>query len=133
MEEKRCSRCKQLKPLDQFHNFKKGIHSFCNECYTVYMRLYTRRRALRKNLARKNIHVSTTHYYSVLEKQNNQCAVCKIEHDKIYVPMECVLERVGEEVFIKALVCTLCYKHLQYVQKNELAVRRVLQYIEEQQ
>ena len=45
MEEKNCSKCKQLKPISEFYQYKSGknkgyYYAYCSQCRKIYRKEY---------------------------------------------------------------------------------------------
>lgn len=117
---KTCSKCKLVKPLDQFFNYKRGKfgkEATCKDCKNIYQRSllannpeYKKRRD--KNNAdsfrRRKYGLTTEQIKKLLDSQNRCCAICNILLDRsesIKIPHIDHCHQSGE---VRGILCSRC-------------------------
>lgn len=81
---KRCSRCGDVKPLDEFHRQKtgkKGRHSWCKLCFNAYHIVHrggTSESKQRQNYKRR-YGITPETVRQMIAEQNNQCPICGVK------------------------------------------------------
>jgi hypothetical protein len=75
--EKRCGRCGEMKPVDQFHRWKRGdgFQPWCKACRKAYDAAYSRRTLGRRRERRAERRVEFVAWYRAL-KESRGCADC---------------------------------------------------------
>lgn len=82
---KRCSKCKELKSLTEFHKSRTerlGLRSICKNCHKEYNRLYNknnrdkRREHERCRTAKRRHGLSLYDIEFIILTQNNTCTIC---------------------------------------------------------
>ena len=125
--EKQCGRCSQVKPLAEFHHWKRGdgYQPWCKECRRVYDAAYSARTLARRRERRAERKVEFMVWYAAL-KEDRPCADCggrfpaaamQWDHlpgtDKLTEVANLVRrlckERVLEEIAKCHLVCANCH------------------------
>jgi hypothetical protein len=126
---KTCRRCKQILPMDKFHNSKlrgDGKSSLCKRCASLEVREY-------KGLPRG-------WYDNVLIKQNGRCAICSsetsgghglrgktsfhVDHDHSCCPQNRYCVKC-----IRGLLCDCCNKLLGHSLENKAWLINALSYL----
>ena len=70
MQEKQCFRCKQIKPLTEFHKSsdgKFGVHAHCRVCRAAYTRKYRSKPEVQERYREQNRERSRQRYWSDVE------------------------------------------------------------------
>ena len=125
--EKRCGRCSELKPLDEFHRWKRGdgYQRWCKVCRKDYDAAYTARTLARRRERRAERRRELLIWYSAL-KEGQPCTDCggtfpvpamQWDHrpgtDKVgdvsYLLGRLRKERILEEIAKCELVCANCH------------------------
>jgi hypothetical protein len=137
---KRCSACKEMKPLDQFS--KRSDHpvrrqSRCKKCTTIYNKEYRKNnkaRLLRHTLLWQ-YKMTPEEYDKLLEKQEGKCAGCLVEftfelnkankHTAPHVDHDHLLG------YSRGLLCHSCNVTLGLVKDSPGTLRRLATYIED--
>ena len=88
---KTCARCKVDKPLSEFSISRKstsGYYSYCKPCSNEKTKAYYHSLSKDKkdsynhrNNLKKKFNLSTEEYLTLLQSQNNVCAICKKPED----------------------------------------------------
>ena len=121
---KKCSKCKELKPLTEFRfrNTAKGIkHSKCNICFSAYQKY---RWDNNINGARDNGRMASKRYNyknrynltdekveSLLKDSNGKCEICNTE-TKLFV------DHCHKKQSYRGLLCRSCNLMLGYAKDN---------------
>jgi len=132
MQTKICSKCRETKPLDDFHKgsgaFKR--ESMCKDCKRVYIRERYRNSELVKERQKKyNLTINgkitranKDHYYrngskdgitiedwlEILKLQGNQCVLCNRSFDEVKPTFDCIIPLSKGGRFTKDNVQALC-------------------------
>lgn len=85
MEEKKCSKCKKKKLVEEFYknkSTKDGYHHYCKKCHCDDNKnRYATNPVYRENMRFSNIKyqygLSLENYNDMLNTQNNVCSICK--------------------------------------------------------
>lgn len=118
-----CSRCKQLKPVEQFLA-KKSSGSYCKKC-----------RAIKAHATRLKGRYGLTpeEYQALLELQDGRCYIChnrpgvkrlSVDHDH-----KCCAGEISCGECIRGLLCTRCNQYLGDIRDNVDAMRRGVEYL----
>jgi hypothetical protein len=138
---KRCSSCKQLKPLCEFNNYKAspdGKDYRCRECAKEHSRLYRvnnplkAKETVRKATIKNKFNITIEQYKQLLIKQNNKCAICDrsyFEYKKTTKREFCIdhNHQTGE---IRGLLCSPCNRAIGQLQDNPNILRKAAFYLE---
>lgn len=88
VNEKKCSKCEIIKPIDNFHKSNTqidGHHTYCKDCQKEYKKEYYSRpgvkikfsKSCKKTFIKRVYSLSIDEFKILLEKQNNVCKICK--------------------------------------------------------
>lgn len=150
---KRCSRCKDEKPIDSFYNYKNGIfgkHHRCKECTkSLPQRMTEESRQRMKSTAKqwyeRNKHrtalrmrntwllrkygISHKDYEQILEKQNGACAICGDTSpgrgDTFFS-----VDHDHKTMKVRGLLCDACNKGLGHFYDDTDRMQRAILYLE---
>lgn len=114
---KKCSKCQVEKPLDNFRKDKRrksGLKNVCKACADARYKEYKAQnpevvRQMRyKSYLKNKYNLSVEAYNSMLESQDNKCAVCKSEstNNSLYKTM--VVDHDHSTGYIRGLLCHPC-------------------------
>jgi len=135
MKEKKCSRCKNKKSVDEFHknkSTKDGYHQYCKECnsndkkkrYQVDEGYRTRAKT---NQIRVKYGLSPEDIELKLIKQNNRCAICGEEFkSKRHV----FIDHNHETGKVRDLLCPKCNGGLGDFNDCVKMLRKAINYLE---
>ena len=134
LEQKKCTKCQNVKSLENFavrKRRKSGFASWCSECLNEWRRkdkIKTKNKYQDYEFARglKRFYGLTVHQYeSMLLKQNGCCDCCGIHESKFKRRLH--VDHDHETGKIRALLCTECNPGLGYfkhsIERLELAVQ----------
>jgi len=139
----KCSRCKEDKPEDQFHNNKRqsrGKTHYCIPCHSDYMAgIYQRTKDKRKKYLEDNAEavaerkrsyylrstfgITIEEYETMCDRQANRCAICG-EKESVPDPKNpSVIRRLAVDHNhasgkVRALLCQRCNMGLGYFRDN---------------
>jgi hypothetical protein len=114
--EKQCPTCKEWKLHDQFcksPNTSHGLGGACKTCRYWYGLL-------------QRYGVTKVKYFEMLKAQNGQCAICKVEHARLYVDHDHKTDKV------RGLLCEQCNFLLGNAKDNVNTLVSAIQYLEPQ-
>lgn len=130
--EKRCTRCKQIKPLDAFHFEKarrEGRSVWCRQCKNFYVKEYRKANPIIDRIKRlkKRFGLTLEEYDKLFKKQNGICAVCgNVNRDGIFLSVDHD-HATGE---IRGLLCSFCNSALGFARDNPVTLRKLADYLE---
>lgn len=82
-DKKRCSKCKQNKPTNEFHKCNKSKSGFACQCKScrapqgwIYNRTMRREQVALKSHIKGHYAMTIEEYDCLIEKQNGRCAIC---------------------------------------------------------
>lgn len=132
--EKSCSRCKMIKPYEDFSThprYKSGRQSNCRKCSNENNRIWGAANRDKKRLSElkfrvKSFGLTLEELNDRIVKQDNKCAICKnsqpdgkmlaIDHDHI----------TGQ---VRDLLCSFCNTGLGLFRDNEAYLKKAAKYI----
>ena len=132
IKEKKCSKCKQIKPLSDFHkskNGKFGVHHYCKKCNSKF----------RKSTYKYNIERQTRTKYKVefeeiidlYDNQNGRCAICDKHFD-----ISLISKRNGLHIDhchktgrVRGLLCSNCNTSIGKFNDNIEVLQNAIQYL----
>ena len=118
---KRCTRCKEEKPISEFHQDSAtpdGYKYWCKSCRTEtrkfesYMALYG---------------LSKEDYLLLKKEQNNSCALCGRHEDMVKRGL--VVDHDHTTGELRGLLCNDCNTSLGKLGDNEVGLTRALRYV----
>jgi hypothetical protein len=111
----KCRRCKLDLPLDSFHNDKRtanGRYDICKQC-----------RVIHRNITK----ISDQQYDSLLQAQNNSCAICGIHTSETERGL--VVDHNHQTHKIRGLLCTRCNVGLGYYGDDTTKLSMAIEYL----
>lgn len=127
---KKCTRCKQIKPLDKFFvrgDAKVGRQSVCKDCKRP-----TKAQGRQFNL-RHIYGMTIEEYNAMLEEQNGVCAICgkpeTATRDGQALPLH--VDHCHTTDAIRGLLCAKCNTALGLMHEDPDRIKALLKYIEE--
>lgn len=136
---KKCSKCKEFRDLSDFHSDKQkkdGLYSSCKDCMAaVYTSkeyrekrkdnpIYTK--AKRKHKVKK-YGLSEQDYKSLIEKHNNQCAICGLKQSDTWRLLS--IDHNHETNKVRGLLCSNCNLGLGYFKDNIELLKGAIEYV----
>jgi hypothetical protein len=137
---KRCARCREVKPLEEFHRQTKasdGRQSWCKPCAARGSREdYAKHKASPQRLAfkrnkeyRRLYGITLADYDEMFAAQDGVCATCGspdpgVKHDHLHV------DHCHETGRVRGLLCRRCNSVIGYVHDNPDTLRRMADYLE---
>lgn len=132
-KEKKCSICSITKPRSDFYSDRSrvdGISSYCKPCTSKRNKkwrdenprpvaesaLWTRRKIF--------YGITKEQFYEMMENQNHQCKICKIEIDK-----SAHVDHCHETGKVRGILCLHCNKGLGFFKDNINSLSQAIQYL----
>ena len=138
---KPCNICNQSKPLTEFYQTVRngspyGYHGKCKSCYVKKQQEnYDPIKKRDENLKRV-YGIGIEEYNTLLEKQNNRCAICESTDPKgrksgrgggvdvFYVDHD---HKTGN---VRGLLCNICNRTMGYVGENSNVLEEMIKYLQ---
>ena len=115
-ETRQCRKCFRVLPLDnfRFYNVRDNKrHHICRTC---------------RNIHRKVVRNATAHEYeSLLQKQNNACAICGITPEEIGKKL--IVDHDHETLKVRGLLCWRCNSGLGFFKDNQAHLAMAIEYL----
>ena len=129
-KKKICSRCKKIKPVNNFHansRIKSGLNSWCKNCRREYQQSCGKRPDLQQHkLGLKCLYNMTVEQYNqMLAEQNGVCFFCK----KPELDRRLSVDHNHKTDKIRSLLCRQCNFLVGHVENNIDLVKQILKYI----
>lgn len=135
---KKCGRCQETKPLDEFPLSKSGTHGrygYCLPCKSEYMREQARRRAADGSNARWLQAAAAKRYGTTIEEidrlteeQEGRCAICggppTGNHGRL------AMDHNHETGLFRGLICGHCNNGLGMFKDSPGLLRKAAEYLE---
>ena len=119
--EKRCTRCKETKPVEMFYKHKTrndGLRSHCKACMNAYNAAHKATPEAKDCQAaynlKRNYGIDPEQYYAMGYDQGGRCAICKetctsgkrlsVDHDHD--------KEKGDPGYVRGLLCGKCNRAL---------------------
>jgi hypothetical protein len=133
--QKRCSKCKEDKLLEEFHKNKynkEGYHHYCKSCNstekkTKYLNSPEYRTKKKQSNLKASYNLIQDEYDKMLDSQNNKCAICRnnfesesttfVDHDHL----------TG---LVRGLLCPNCNTALGLFHDNINTLKSAILYLE---
>ena len=135
---KTCSKCGELKTLDQFHKHKRRPNGLRAACKTCVNEANTRRRNADRSKHRetsrrsriKNLYgLDPAAYDSMMREQGGRCAICQIHKDEAPRGYLCV-DHCHETGAVRQLLCHNCNVVLGLVGESRATLKSMITYLE---
>lgn len=136
---KRCTTCKDFKPLAEFGNTKTGRYGKaynCKDCYNKRAReLHAQNRAncpkhkamQREGYCRSTYGISSLEYDTKLQEQGGRCKICCID----ITGKSAHLDHNHETGKLRDFLCTNCNRGLGHFKENKSFLERAINYLKE--
>ena len=148
--EKRCSKCKKIKSIDEFYPNKQktdGFDSWCKRCKLDQNKQYAKNPevAARKKVWREKYNISTKDlrrfsrmkrlygvtfekYMKMMDVQNGKCAICK---DKLNMKNRGIhIDHCHDTDEVRGLLCKSCNSGLGFFRDNKEFLRNAIKYLD---
>lgn len=140
-----CKKCKQEKPLTEFHkdsSHKDGLRLDCKECRKPVVAAYYRRNSLRikqrnltqaqrrrANTLRYAYGINTENYEQLFIKQNGKCAICGKPEERKGSAYLCVdhCHKTGK---VRGLLCHKCNSGIGKLNDDVTLLKNAISYLE---
>lgn len=146
MEEKRCPRCGETKPVSEYHKDKgasDGLYGYCKECNKAKARAWTaanpekaREQAKKRTRERRNrparlrskYNLTMAQYEALLLQQGGTCAICGAAEPgrgDLYFPID--HDHTSNQV--RGLLCHSCNRGIGLLQDSAEVLKRAHAYL----
>lgn len=133
---KKCSRCKERKPITSFHPAKQqtfGVSCYCKPCWRELRREYGTQPHVKaykrnQNLLR-NYGITSSDFETLLLGQNNTCAICSATTPGGKTGQWHV-DHSHATLKVRGLLCDACNRALGFFRDNVETLRSAITYLE---
>ena len=127
-----CTKCQVLKEVTEFYTRPKtrlGITSSCKQCQINYGRKYWIQRQQKAIKKRRLVHTGCTDtiYTTLLQEQNNSCAICKKSRQLLDRDLAADHDHVTGKV--RGLLCAKCNLALGLLTDNTQVLVNAINYL----
>lgn len=147
---KRCTKCKQLRSLDEFtknKDAKDGLQWTCKICAKEYYQTHKikiigykkkyeqskkGKLSIRKHNLKNKFNITLGQYDQMLEKQNGVCAICgelETAKDKYGGMKRLAVDHNHKTDKIRALLCNNCNNMIGYAKENIIYLESAINYL----
>jgi hypothetical protein len=132
MDIKTCSKCKQSKSIDRFHEnkrYKDSHYCWCRECCRAYGVKWDRQHPnSRKNSSLKiDFGITLNDYQSMFNRQNGQCAICGKYQSELKKALHVDHDHKTDK--IRGLLCYNCNRGIGHLQDNITILNNAISYL----
>ena len=136
---KQCTKCKEEKSLDDFHNSSQNILGKrwqCKACDRVAALRYRKKNAIRYKQSGRNYQIkkkyglSSQDFDMMMNSQNNSCDICGT-HIKDYGKDKFDIDHDHTTGKVRALLCGQCNTSLGLAKDDQVILMRMIEYLEE--
>lgn len=146
-----CNSCKTFMPWDSFHSQPKGLNNKrgqCKKCSRKYLdnwRMKNPEKSRRIGWAHelKRLYgITIDEYFSILESQNNRCAICQCDGNltvdgseliKNGKPTKLHVDHDHNTGKVRGILCNSCNRGLGSFRDNKLIVELAVKYLSKTQ
>jgi hypothetical protein len=136
MDTKQCSRCKEIKPVGEFHLRSKTQpwpKSACKDCHRERAKGYWKKNPLPKEVQRernlkKSFGITIGDYERLLEKQGGVCAICGVS--ACSSGRNFAVDHCHKSGNIRGLLCKFCNTALGQFQDSKQNLLNAISYLE---
>lgn len=146
-DHKRCSKCKEVKPLSQFAKNAERIRSNCKSCCSAYGKIYrvngpigrvihkneneTKSERFRRWSLKKRFNLTVHQYQEMLDAQKGLCAICGKPEAGFnqYGPIPLSVDHDHCTGNVRALLCRRCNTFIGKLETSEV-LSEALEYLE---
>jgi len=131
---KKCSKCKETKPLSCFHKNKRrgdGRNTYCKTCAIQYKKEYYRKNKpkIREYALQKRYKITQVEFDTLLKQQDNCCACCGVtKPDRTRENL--AVDHNHTTGKVRGLLCTRCNTVLGLVRDSPQILSNLIKYIE---
>ena len=137
MVSKKCNKCLEIKPLDQFTNQarnKDGKHETCKVCKQKIERDYfhnnpNARKKRAENNRKFKYGISAEEFNELLISQNYCCAICEIHLDEQTYNTTPRVDHSHQTQKVRGLLCGQCNVGLGHFYENEDSLFKAIEYL----
>jgi len=125
---KKCYRCKEIKPKDQFFKNKSqkdGLVGYCKPCHQQYVK--DRPQYRQKWHLKSNYGISTIEKEQLLASQNNCCCICKTSFSSSKATH---VDHCHTTKKVRGILCSNCNTMLGLSKDNQETLQNAIKYLE---
>jgi hypothetical protein len=128
---KRCTSCRDWKPIADFDKGKREIRAVCRECRRPMSREYHRSDAARDRYYRRAYGITLEWYHEKLAEQSGRCAICRNPPDPNYRPHPRLVvdHRHDGAGRPRGLLCHLCNTGIGLANDDPTRLRALILYL----
>ncbi len=132
---KRCSKCKEVKPLEDFYKDerkKDGVRYGCKTCCCrdnkKYRHTLRGKEAVRKTQLKLLFGITPQDYDRIYDNQKGCCAICGVHQFELKRKLD--LDHDHETKTIRGLLCGNCNRGIGNLKDSPVLLRRAADYLE---
>jgi hypothetical protein len=136
MENKTCTKCKEIKPINCFGKNKQGkngINSRCKSCHLDQWRHYQQNNSqkvkvqLRKSELKREYNITLEDYNLMFKQQNGCCAICNKHQSELSKTLSVDHCHITGEV--RGLLCNGCNRGMGMLGDNIQILKNAVKYL----
>lgn len=113
--ESRCTRCKEIKPLNLFAKDRRradGVREICNSC---------------RSNDRRITHKANKNREAILQEQDHSCAICRVHIEESATRF--VIDHNHKTELVRGILCSNCNVGLGYFQDQPGRLGQAIKYL----
>lgn len=124
---KKCSKCKEEKPLASYYRLGKGHRPDCKKCSDIYRRSWEKRNPTStfKYHIKGRYGITEDELSAMRASQNDLCAICKRGDEKLHIDHDHITNK------FRGLLCGLCNRGLGMFRDNANLLTQAIDYLRE--
>ena len=131
---KKCSKCKEMKPLGRFYQNRKekdGRNAWCKECVKSSRQSAHSKETVRRSKLKRKYGMTVEEYDCLLAGQNGVCVICgkKEVRKNQYGVTRLSVDHNHKTGEIRGLLCNKCNVFLGHLESNYGLLFRALDYL----
>ena len=131
---KKCSKCKEEKKLNEFHNAKSGKfgkHHYCKICLSENKKKHYNYEKANKRRLMYSYQISLEEVNLIFEEQNKKCKICNSEYKIVAKHGGLYIDHCHSTGNVRGLLCSKCNALLGLSQDNIVILKNAIKYLEE--
>lgn len=129
MKIKRCSKCKECKPVSDFYTNKRqsdGFNTYCKDCQKIHNKSYQRNSDLKRKYG-----ITEETYKIMFDFQNGKCAICGKEESATnqHGLRPLVVDHNHETGEVRQLLCHSCNTAIGLMKEDTVTLANAISYL----
>jgi hypothetical protein len=131
---KQCSKCRKVKPLNEFNNVKShkfGVHHYCKICLRENKKIHYDYGKSKLNRIKNKYNISESELNKIYNTQDKKCKICKKEFDLISKHKGLYIDHCHKTEKVRGLLCMNCNRLLGNCNDNVDILKSSILYLTE--